>query len=279
MTVVDAHVHVASLQGLKLPRESWLGGFSAGEIPGLYDGEGRAQPAVFADYLTSEGVDVALLFSEYSPRVTGWQVIEDLLPFVEHDPQRFRLVANVNPHVHHPVVRELRRQLDLGAVAVKLHPVHGGFPIDLDELHRLYAYCEDNGVPVVIHAGTSNFPGARNVYADLTPLVDVVRLYPGCTFVLSHGGRGWSYDIAAVLALTYDNVWIDIAGLPPRKLATYYARHDLVRLARRFVFGSDWPGAPGIRGNVNAVRELPVPPEVVDAVLAGNAETVFGVKI
>lgn len=278
MTVVDAHVHVAALTGLKLPRHVWLAGFPAGDVDGLYDDTGHARPAVFADYLAAEGVDVALLFAEYSPRVTGWQPIEDLVPFVEHDAHRFRLVANVNPHIHHPVVDELRRQLGLGAVAVKLHPVHGGFPLDLDELFRVYAFCEDNGVPVVIHAGTSNFPGARNRYADLTPLVDVVRDFPGCTFVLSHGGRGWSYDVAAVLALTYDNVWIDIAGLPPRRLSAYYARYDLGRLARRFVFGSDWPGVPGIRRNVDDVRRLSLPSHVVDGVLAGNARTVFGVK-
>lgn len=275
MTVVDAHVHVATLPGLKLPPDRWLGGFGSGDIPGLYDDAGRPRPAVFSDYLTGEGVDVALLFAEYSPRVTGWQVIEDLVPFVDHDPARYRLVANINPHVHFPVIDELRRQTGMGAVAVKLHPVHGGFPLDLPELYGVYAHCEQHGVPVIIHAGTSNFPGARNRYADLTTLADVVRDFPGCRFVLSHGGRGWSYDVAAFLTLTYDNVWIDIAGLPPQKLPVYYARHDLARLAGRFIFGSDWPGVPGISRNVEAVRGLGLPADVVDNVLSGNALRVF----
>ena len=277
MRVIDAHVHVAATSGLKLSMAQWLGGFPGGGIPDLYDPNGRPRPDVSAAHLDREGVSRALLFSEYSPRVTGWQVIEDLLPFREYDPERFAIVANVNPHVHHPLTAELRRQLDLGAIALKLHPVHGGFPMDLPELYPVYGLCESLSVPIFVHAGTSNFPGARNRYASLDHLVDVVRDFPGCTFLLSHGGRGWSYDTAAMLALTYDNVWIDIAGLPPRRLPDYYARFDLGRLARRFVFGSDWPGLPSISGNIAAIRDdLGLPEETVEAVLYGNAARIFG---
>ncbi|HEY9522410.1 MAG TPA: amidohydrolase family protein [Thermopolyspora sp.] len=276
MLVIDTHVHVVARSGLKLSADVWNGGFPSNDIPDLYDEDGRPRPAVFANHLKSEGVDQALLFSEYSPRVTGWQQIEDLLPFAEYDPHRFKLVANLNPHVHHPLVAELRRQLGLGAIALKLHPVHGGFPMDSAELYPVYGYCESESVPVIVHAGTSNFPGARNRFASLDHLVDVVRDFPGCTFVLSHGGRGWSFDTAAVLALTYDNVWIDIAGLPPRRLPDYYARHDLARLARRFVFGSDWPGVPGIARNVAAVGALGLDPGITEGVLAGNAQRIYG---
>jgi predicted TIM-barrel fold metal-dependent hydrolase len=273
--VVDAHVHVAGRWGLKVTDARWLAGFGAGDVGGLYDADGRPRPAVFADYLAAEGVDRALLFAEYSPRVTGWQPIEDLLPFRKHDPARFSLVANVNPHVHFPVLNEARRQLGLGAIAVKLHPVHGGFPLDLPELYPLYGHCEEQRVPVIVHAGTSNFPGARNRYANLDHLVDVVADFPRCPFVLAHGGRGWSYETAAFLTLTYDNVWIDIAGLPPHRLPDYYARHNLPRLARRFVFGSDWPGVPGIARNIAAVRDLGLPDDVTAAVLGGNAERLY----
>jgi len=273
--VIDAHVHVATRAGLKPPMLAWSAGFAADEIPGLYDGDGRPRPEVFADHLDAEGVDCALLFSEYSPRVTGWQAIEDIVPFAKHDSRRFRLVANVNPHIHHPLLAELRRQRGLGAIALKLHPVHAGFAMDSAELYPVYAYCEAEQVPVIVHAGTSTFPGARNKFASLDHLVDVVRDFPGATFVLAHGGRGWSFDTAAFLALSYDNVWIDIAGLPPRRLPEYYARHALARLARRFIFGSDWPGVPGIARNIAAVRELGLPAEVTAGVLGGHAEQVF----
>ncbi len=273
--VIDAHVHVAALPGLKVPMPVWQAGFSGGDLPGLYDADGRPRPDVFARHLDAEGVDCVLLFSEYSPRVTGLQAIEDAVPFAKYDPDRFRLVANINPHLHHPLLAELRRQRDLGAIALKLHPVHAGFAADSAELYPVYAYCEAEHVPVIVHAGTSTFAGARNRFANLDHLVDVVAEFPGCTFVLAHGGRGWSFDTAAFLALSYGNVWIDIAGLPPRRLPDYYPRHNLTRLARRFIFGSDWPGVPGIARNMAAVRDLGLPADVTARLLGGNAEEVF----
>jgi len=88
-------------------------------------------------------------------------------------------------------------------------------------------------------------------------------------------GRGWSFDTAAFLAQAYDNVWIDIAGLPPHRLPAYYARHNLPRLAGRFLFGSDWPGVPGIARNAAAVRDLGLPDDVTAGILAGNAERIY----
>ncbi len=273
--LIDAHVHIAALPGLKIPMPVWRAGFPGGDLPGLYDDQGTPRPSVLAEHLDAEGVDCVLLFSEYSPRVTGWQPIEDSIPFAKFDPDRFRLVANINPHIHHPLLTELRRQLDLGAIALKLHPVHAGFPMDSAELYPLYAYCEAEHVPVIVHAGTSTFAGARNRFASLDHLVDVVCDFPDCTFVLAHGGRGWSFDTAAFLALGYDNVWIDLAGLPPHRLPTYYVRHNLARLARKFIFGSDWPGAPGIAHNMTAVRNLGIPADITEGILGGNAERVF----
>ena len=114
----------------------------------------------------AEGVDVALLFCEYSPKATGYQLFDDLLPLVEQNPRRFRPVANVNPHLHYPITRELERQLDLGAAALKIHPVHGGFRADDAALYPAYAVLVERGVPLVVHCGTSSFPGSTNAYAD-----------------------------------------------------------------------------------------------------------------
>jgi predicted TIM-barrel fold metal-dependent hydrolase len=99
--------------------------------------------------------------------------------------------------------------------------------------------------------------------------------FPELTIVLAHGGRGWWYDAAAFLALMRERVWIELSGLPPRKLPEYYARHDLDRLGRKFIFGTDWPGVPGIRANAEAVAELGFADDVLAGILAGNAQTVY----
>ena len=275
MPLIDAHVHIASLASMRLPPQDWFFDARGGGTQGLYVDDGLPVVERLDQLLDEEGVDVVLLMSEHSPRVTGYQPIDALLPLAEHDPVRYRLVANINPHVHYPVAAELARQLGLGAVALKVHPVHGNFPANSREMYPAYALCEQKGVPVVFHAGTSNFPGAVNRFGDPALVEDVLKDFPGLTVVLAHGGRGWWHDAAAFLALMRDNVWIELSGLPPEKLPTYFARFDLERLAGRFIFGSDWPGAPGIALNAKAIANLGLSRPTLEGVLFRNARQVY----
>lgn len=274
--LVDAHMHVPRLATLKPAWREWAEQFtSVHDWRAVYDSDGVAVPARLDSLLDGEGVDRALLFAEYSPRATGIQPIEDNLPFVEHNPTRFRLVANVNPHLHHPVESEVERQLGFGAVALKIHPVHGGFSPADKELYAAYRVCADRGVPVILHSGTSVFPGARARFGDPALLLDVIEDFPDVQFVLAHGGRGWWYDTAAFLAIGKPNVWLDLAGLPPAKLPEYYSRFDLRRLAAKWLFGTDWPGMPGTARNARALAGIGLPAELLRGVLSGNAAKLF----
>jgi uncharacterized protein len=278
--LVDAHLHPARLPTIKPSWHVWAQDFGdPAVLTDVYDADGTVRPKRFAALLDAEGVDVALCLAEYSPKVTGYQPIEDLLPLTSFDPARIRAIANVNPHLHHPAAEELERQLGLGAVAVKLHPVHGGFAANDRQLYGVYELCQSRGLPVVVHCGTSSFPGATNALADPALLDDVLRDFPRLTVVLAHGGRGWWYDAAAFLALSRPNVWIELSGLPPRRLPEYYARHDFARLCRKFIFGTDWPGVPGIAKNARAVAALCPDEETAALVLGRNALQVYALDL
>jgi predicted TIM-barrel fold metal-dependent hydrolase len=276
ITVIDAHVHAARWTTLPPAWREWARGFGK-RVPldDLYDDTGTLDPLRFDAYMESEGVDHALLFCEYSPRVTGTQPFEDLLPIVEQNPNRFRPVANLNPHLHYPADVWVEKQLQMGAVALKLHPVHGNFPANARELYPAYALCEHLGIPVIVHAGTSTFPGSANSLADPSLLQDVLRDFPRLTLVLAHRGRGWWYRVAATMALESPNVWIEISGLPPHRLRQYYDGLPFEELAAKFIFGSDWPGVPSIRENVYAFLALGLAKNTVEAVLHRNAVQVY----
>jgi predicted TIM-barrel fold metal-dependent hydrolase len=277
--LVDVHLHAARLPTVKPAWRTWAQDFGdGGLLDAVYAADGTVDPARFDAYLAGEGVDIALLFAEYSPKVTGIQPVEDLLPLTAHS-DRMRLVANVNPHLHHPVEEELARQLDLGAVACKVHPVHAGFPANDRAMYPAYALCQQAGIPLVVHCGTSTFPGSMNAYADPILLDDVLRDFRSLQVVLAHGGRGWWYDAAAFLALSHERVWIELSGLPPSRLRDYYARQGWSRLTRKMIFGTDWPGVPGIARNARAVAALCPSDEVAALVLAGNAARVYNLKL
>ena len=87
MVVVDAHMHVPRLSTVTPAWMKWADDF--GKDSGwrnAFGPDGDPVPARLDALLEAEGVDVALLFAEYSPRATGIQPVEDLLPLIEHNP-------------------------------------------------------------------------------------------------------------------------------------------------------------------------------------------------
>jgi uncharacterized protein len=276
LAVIDAHMHVPRLSTVSSSWMRWAVDYGAdSRWQTVFDHAGDPVPARLDALLDAEGVDAALLFAEYSPGATGIQPVEDLLPLIAHNPGRYRLVANVNPLLHHPPAAEAERQLNLGAVAVKVHPVHGAFRVDRDDMYPVYDLCAERGVPVIVHTGPSIFPGSRAEAGDPKLMDTIAAAYPGVPFVLAHGGRGHWYADAARMALARDNVWIDLAGLPPKRLPGYYAGFDLPALAAKWIFATDWPGVPGVARNVRAIAALGLPDDTLAAVLSANARRVY----
>ncbi|MDQ1566758.1 MAG: uncharacterized protein QOF96_1638, partial [Actinomycetota bacterium] len=179
--LVDAHLHPGRLSTLKMSVQEWAAGFNS--MDGIYDDDGVVIPSAFDAYLEAEGVDVAIMFCEYSPLSTGVQPIEDLLPLAAANPVRLRFLANVNPHLHDPLLAEVDRQLALGAVGLKLHPVHARFSPNDAILWPIYARLAEAQLPVVFHCGTSVFPGAVNRYADPGLVDEVAGAFPDLKIV------------------------------------------------------------------------------------------------
>jgi uncharacterized protein len=277
--LVDAHVHIARLPTLSDDWQAWARKFGAQTpMSELFDPAGVPVPAALDEHFAGQGADHVLLFTEHSPKVTGIQPIEDVLPVVRQNPARFHPVANLNPHLHYPVAAELARQAGLGAVAVKIHPVHGGFEARDRMLYPAYAWAQEHRLPVIVHCGTSTFAGSVNSYADPVLLDEVLRDFPDLVVVLAHGGRGWWYSQAAFLALMKPNVWLEVSGLPPQRLADYYGS-SLRRLADKMIFGTDWPGVPSVEQNARTLAKTLLDAgctaDQVTAALGGNADRVF----
>jgi predicted TIM-barrel fold metal-dependent hydrolase len=112
---------------------------------------------------------------------------------------------------------------------------------------------------------------------DGYPLVDV-HLHAVRLPSLKPAWKVWAQDFGD--SSTLDAVY-DASGtvVPERFDAYLYARHNWTRLTRRMIFGTDWPGVPGIARNARAVAAQ-CPDEATAAlVLAGNACRVYNLKV
>ena len=269
--VIDFHVH----------------GVPMGDIPpGFADflkrqtGEDLAQliaryasPQEFLRLLDNSGVRYAVVLAEVAPVTSGTVSNDFVRDFCRSSP-RLIPFASVNPFMTNQPARELERLVrEEGFRGLKLYPTYQYFYPNDALVYPLYAKAEELGIPVMWHTGSSVFGGARLKYGDPIYLDDVAVDFPRLTMLLSHGGRPFWYQQAFFLARLHPNVYLDLTGLPPRNLLTYFP--ELERIPEKLVFGSDWPGVPNIKKNVEDVQRLPLDEKTKQAILWGNAARIL----
>lgn len=272
--VIDFHFHIGRYQEY----QPWVIEWVKTQGKNIQDLEafinGVLTPEGIAGYLRANGVDFAVALAELSPITTGMlgneavaklcQEVDCLIPF-----------CSINPFLVADLAGELERHVtEMGFRGLKLYPTYQHFYPNANRLYPLYAKAEELGIPVMLHTGSSVFRGARLKYGDPLYLDDVSVDFPDLALLMAHSGRGFWYDRAYFLAKLHANVYMEISGLPPQKLLDYFP--ELERVADKVIFGSDWPGMPYIKRNIDMIRSLPLAEETKDKILGGNAARILG---
>lgn len=182
--------------------------------------------------------------------------------------------ASINPYVHNRPAAELEYWVkERGFKGVKLYPTYQYFYPNDQMMYPMYAKAEELGIPVMLHTGSSVFDGARLKYGNPIYIDDIAVDFPNLNILMVHSGRGLWYDQAFFLAKLHKNVYMEIAGLPPNRLLTYFP--ELERNANKIIFGSDWPGLSSIAQNIEVIRQLPIAAETKDKILGINATKIL----
>ncbi|MGQ0535070.1 MAG: amidohydrolase family protein [Methanobacteriota archaeon] len=239
-------------------------------------------PRLLLEFFDAEGVDRACVINYVAPDVMGYtpDVNDWALRFCARDPERLLPVGSIHPKYTRNVRAEAERLIAAGVRMFKVHPAHqllapNAYLSEHRNLRHLYEAAEEHGVPVMVHTGTSIFLGARVKYADPLYCDDVAVDFPDLPLILAHGGRPLWYEEAFFLLRRHKNVWLDISGIPPKRLLEAFPRIE--EIAGKTLFGSDWPG-PGvasIRKNVDEFRALPLAQATKERILRGNAVRLF----
>ena len=240
-------------------------------------------PKLFLAHLDACGIDRAALINYVAPEVIGFtsEVNAWIARYVQTDPKRLLSCGSIHPKHSANVLADMEQILRLGIRLIKIHPPHQLlYPNDylrgVKELEIIYRAAEANGVPVMIHTGTSIFPGARNKYGDPIHVDDVAVDFPKLKILLAHGGRPLWMDTAFFLVRRHPNVFLDLSGIPPKTLLEYFPR--LEEIASKSLFGTDWPGpgVPDIKQNLDDFRRLPLSEAAKTQMLERTAELVWG---
>jgi len=241
-------------------------------------------PQAFLRYLDHCGIDRAVLINYVAPEIIGFTsgVNDFVAEYVNAYPRRLIPCGSLHPRHTSNVLADVEQIVRLGIRLIKIHPPHqllypNDYQHGVKELEIIYRAAEANGIPVMFHTGTSIFPGARNRYGDPIYIDDVAVDFPRMKILLAHGGRPLWMKTAFFLMRRHPNVYLDISGIPPKTLLTYFPR--LEEIAAKTLFGTDWPGpgVPDVKKNLDDFRALPLTNPVKEQILSNTALSIWPV--
>ena len=223
----------------------------------------------YVAYLDENGIDYGIIVAEQAP-ITSAMSSNETVERLCAGSRRLIPFASVNPYLIPNPAKELERLVTRhGFRGLKLYPTYAYFYPNDAMLYPVYAVAQEAGIPVMWHTGSSVFPASRLKYGDPIFIDDVAVDFPELTAIITHSGRPFWYDRAYALARFHENVYMEIAGLPPQRLLTYFP--ELERVADKTLFGSDWPSVFTVRKNIETIRGLALSEKAKDAILGGNA--------
>ena len=273
--VSDLHIHIQPWRQLKPDvlavmrrgkEEEW------DRLTALMD-----DPKLLLEMLDRSGIWRVGLINYPSPDLMGFtdETNRFAADYASAAPQRLLAFGGVHPRFTKDAEAQVEELLQMGIRCLKIHPPHQLFPANaytmgLENLARIYRRCEERGMPVLVHTGTSIFPGARCKYGHPMELDDVAIDYPDLTIIMAHGGRPLWMDEAFFVLRRHKNVHLELSGIPPKRLLEYFPR--LAEIADRVVWGTDWPspGVKDLRENLDQFLALPLSDDVKTRITRTN---------
>ncbi|HET9781106.1 MAG TPA: amidohydrolase family protein [Candidatus Dormibacteraeota bacterium] len=279
MRAIDFHVH--------LPTPEWLDVSMKGYV--------EAAESYFRSKVARKSLDelageydeldvVAVLLAWDAETATARpRVPNELVAGAVRDhPKTFVGFGSVDPLKGERAVEELDRIAELGLKGVKLHPSLQAFAPNEERFWPLYERCEDLGLAVLFHTGTSGIgagqPGGQGIRIDLARpiLLDApAAAFPDLKIIAAHFGYPWHLELLA-MALHKTNIYIDISGSAPRYMPPEVVRDLKGRLQDQFLFGSDYPFIHPKRC-LDELATLEIPGPALEKLLVGNGKRLLGI--
>ena len=281
--IIDVHVHIPlePEMAFKEIREQWIS-TSFLDI-NTYNAILRdpSKLIILLDEWNVEWVNVISYYAKESMGL-GYEFIDAVGRYCMEYPDRLHFVMSANPYDEEAIKWLEYFRSKYNSNWIKIHPVHAWIKPNayrpeeggVEALRKIYEYAEDNNMAITIHTGTSAFRTSRNKYGNPQYIEDVLIDFPRLKVVIAHGGRPikeWM-DYTYYLLKNYENAYLDISGIPPKNLLTYFPNID--EIIDKILFGTDWysPGVKSIIDNALQIMNLPISEHYKRKILHDNAE-------
>lgn len=232
--------------------------------------------------MDAAGVTHAVVHAEYEFGDPADELNEAVAALIARMPGRFSGYGTVSlsPMRVMRAVGQVERSAELGMRGINIQPSFFAMAIDDARLYPVYARASQLGLAVGVHTGV-NYTSHLPIKHDHPLQLDQVACdFPDLTLIACHAGWPWATELVAV-ARKHPRVYLEFGGLAPKYVgasgtgweATFRFMNSL--LSQQVLYGTDWPVIPMARA-LTEWRELGLKPEVLEALLAGNATRLLG---
>lgn len=222
-------------------------------------------------------------------RLTGyWVPDEYVAEMVAAAPHKLVGFASCDP-TQPGYMEELEKaREDLGLRGLKMGPIYAGFDPRDPRCEPVYDYCQQNGMPIIFHTGTTFNREAPLAFGRPWLWDEVAVRYPDLRIVLAHLGHPFAGECISVIR-KHPHVYADIAALYYRPWQFY----NMMMLAQEYgvmhklLFGTDYPFArsdesiDGVRGVNRVIADSGLPrvsAEAIEEILERDALGLLGVR-
>ena len=178
---------------------------------------------------------------------------------IERYPDKLTGFSYVDPRRGDALDRLIYAHKELGLQGAKYGPIYNGVPLDDPRLEPIYAYCEQNDLPITMHMGTTY---TRLYAAELgrPVIVEQVALkHPDLKLVMAHMAHPWFEECIAVIR-KQPNVYAEISAIYYRRWQFYNVMTAIeeYQVTDKVFFGSDFPFSTPAEGIelTRAVRDI-----------------------
>lgn len=232
--------------------------------------------------------DKVLVFGLKARRTGYWVPDQYVADFVAQVPEKLIGFAGCDPtqpehfdELHHAVEHLKLR-------GVKMGPIYAGFDPRDPLCNRVYDYCQEHGLPIMFHTGTTFNHAALLEFGRPWLFDEVAIRYPYLQIILAHCGHPFSEECLVVIR-KHSHVYADISALyyrPWQFYNTLIAAQEY-KVTHKLLFGTDYPFAEAqesIDGlmkvnHITGKSGLPqVTAETIEGILQRDAIALMGIK-
>jgi uncharacterized protein len=230
--------------------------------------------------------DKTVLFGLKARRTGYWVPDAYVAEFVGRAPEKLLGFAACDPTQPDALI-ELRQAIEeLGLVGLKMAPMYAGFDPRDPRCLPIYAYCQEQGVPVLFHSGTTFNQNAPLEYTRPWLFDEIGYRYPALRMILAHVGHPFCEECLVVIR-KHPHVYADISALfyRPWQFYNMLIAAQEYNVTDKLLFGTDFPFArmeesiAGLR-NPNAIVGQSGLPQVtqvtIDGILYRDSLTLLG---